>query len=59
MNLHKSQVCDLRDEKQRKIDEIIEKNVNEERIRQMQKEKEKLQRQQEVFEFFLCILIKN
>lgn len=55
MNLHKSQVVDPRNERERQINEMIAKGVAEERIRQYQKEQERLQKKHEVF--FLIFLI--
>jgi len=48
MKLHKSQVLDPRNEKERNLDDIIAKGVVEERIRQSQREQEKNQKKQEV-----------
>lgn len=56
MNLHKNNVLDPRNERQRKIDEMIEKNVNEERIRQQKIEAQKLQKKNDVYNIYL---IKN
>ena len=55
MNLHKSQVVDPRNERERQINEMIAKGVAEERIRQYQKEQERLKKKHEVF--FLIFLI--
>lgn len=53
MNLHKNNVLDPRNERQRKIDEMIEKNVNEERIRQQKIETQKLQKKNDVYNKYL------
>ena len=48
MNLHRSQVLDPRNERERQINEMIAKGVAEERIRQHEKEQARLQKKQEV-----------